>query len=321
MKKIKVLLPMIMLSLVISCSAVYADTYLVKGKNIDGRIYLPITKFRELGLVVTWRGAEEGVGIETPEESMIISKSTGLMIIKGKSYAQVRHLNLLKGVDVHYDPNKKGAIVQTNFGTGSPSVEKIGSDGLFEPDKRADSYRDLVREGKVFFSYKNIQKYGMEAYSDYQLARIRIKADYQPLAGRGRDIVTVDEVVETFSKMLKLTPEQLERVGILDGLMDSRGRIDESRTVSWAELNQVICSYFEYMGIDPFDMPAHESAYLKVSNERRLSNAEAYNVSALKWVGIDAMGEIDYRRGEISIYRGDVDVAGFNALLRQLTMY
>lgn len=320
MKKIRIFIAIIIV-LMMGCSVAYANTYLVKGRIIDGRMYLPIAKFRDLGLDVTWDGATKTVTIETPSESMNVTEKTGLRIIKGKAYAQVRHMDLLKGVDVHYDPNRKGVIVQTNFGTGSPSVEKIGSDGLFEPDKRADSYRDLVRENKVFFPYEKIKKYGMENYSDYQLARIRIKADYQSLAGRGRDIITVDEVVDTFSKMLKLTPEQLERVGMLDGLMDSRSRIDERRAVSWAELNQVVCSYFEYMGIDPFDMPAHDDAYLVIANERRLSNAEAYNVSALKWVGIDAIGDVDYRRGEISIHRGVVDVLGFNALLRQLTMY
>lgn len=313
MKKIRIFMVIIM-ALMMGCSVAYADTYHISGKIIKGRIYLPAYQFGQLGFGVEWNNNLKELTLRRNNQKMIMNKNH-YKLIDGRVSFPLSYINKFDGVDVKYDSVSKKAIVSVDeqvIFTPAPNVE---------PELLRGGYRDSVLSNRVYFSYEKIRKYDMEAYSDYQLARIRIKADYQPLVGSSRDVVTVDQVVETFSKMLKLTPEQLERVGVLDGLMDSRGRIDRHRTISWAELNQVVCSYFEYMGIDPFSAPAHESSYLTIANEHRLNGIEIYNASALKWVGIDAMGEIDYRRGEISIYRGDVDVAGFNALMRQLTMY
>lgn len=317
------LVALVTMIMAMSCEVAHADSYLIKGKIIDGRMLLPVARFRELGLGVTWHNDSKVLVIETQTETMKITQEHGLRLINGTAYAPIRHLEILDGVSVTYDPSVKGARVRVD-NPGSPdSVIKIETDRSFERENDRnyyDSYRELVRAGRIYFSRKQIEKHGMEAYSSDQLARIRIKADYRALSGNRHDDVTVQEALQVFAELLKLSPQQLERTAMVNDLTDSRGRIDRHRLLTYSDLNQLICSYFEYMGIDPFQLPAHDSAYLTLSNESRFNQNEVYNISALKWIGFDCIGETDYYRNEIKAYRGVVDVASFNRLIRQLTL-
>ena len=315
------LVALVTMIMAMSCEVAHADSYLIKGKIIDGRMYLPVARFRELGLGVTYDS--KVLVIETQTETMKITQEHGLRLINGKAYAPIRHLEILDGVSVTYDPSVKGARVRVDNPGSSDSVIKIETDRSFERENDRnyyDSYRELVRAGRIYFSRKQIEKHGMEAYSSDQLARIRIKADYRALSGNRHDDVTVQEALRVFAEMLKLSPEQLERTVMVNDLTDSRGRIDRHRLLTYSDLNQLICSYFEYMGIDPFQLPAHDSAYLTLSNESRFNQNEVYNISALKWVGFDYFGEIDRYNNEIKAHKGVVDVASFNRLIRQLTL-
>lgn len=317
------LVALVTMIMAMSCEVAHADSYLIKGKILDGRMFLPVARFRELGLGVTWHNDSKVLVIETQTETMKITQEHGLRLINGKAYAPIRHLEILDGVSVTYDPSVKGARVRVD-NPGSPdSVIKIETDRSFERENDRnyyDSYRELVRAGRIHFSRKQIEKHGMEAYSSDQLARIRIKADYRALSGNRHDDVTVQEALQVFAELLKLSPEQLGRTVMVNDLTDSRGRIDRHRLLTYSDLNQLICSYFEYMGIDPFQLPAHDSAYLTLSNESRFNQNEVYNISALKWVGFDYFGEIDRYNNEIKAHKGAVDVASFNRLIRQLTL-
>lgn len=317
------LVALVTMIMAMSCEVAHADSYLIKGKIIDGRMFLPVARFRELGLGVIWNNDSKVLIIETQTETMKITQEHGLRLINGKAYAPIRHLEILDGVSVTYDPSVKGARVRVDNPGSSDSVIKIETDRSFERENDRnyyDSYRELVRAGRIYFSRKQIEKHGMEAYSSDQLARIRIKADYRALSGNRHDDVTVQEALRVFTELLKLSPEQLERTVMVNDLTDSRGRIDRHRLLTYSDLNQLICSYFEYMGIDPFQLPAHDSAYLTLSNEHRFNQTEVYNISALKWVGFDYFGEIDRYNNEIKAHKGVVDVASFNRLIRQLTL-
>jgi len=309
-----------------------ADTYLVKGSIIHGRMYLPVAKFRDLGLKVTWQPKARAVVLETENEKLRITEEYGLKLINGKAHAPVRHLNVLKDVKVVYDHSVKGCRVTVNSQTQEESVVKIDTgrpveriDNTRHDDKvvrRNDdtTRRDYYRDNRTndHFSSRQIEKYGMDAYSDSQLAKVRINTNFRPLAGGGS--VRVGEAVDTVAELLGMTPSQFEATSIVKGLVDDQGYIDRHRSITYSELNQLVCAYFEYMGVDPFAMPAHKSAYLEIRNENSLSQAEIYYFSALKWVGIDATGDINYRSGEITAYQGTVDVAVFNDLMRQLTL-
>lgn len=317
------LVALVTMIMAMSCEVAHADSYLIKGKILDGRMYLPVARFRELGFVVSWYNDSKVLVIETQTETMKITQEHGLRLINGKAYAPIRHLEILDGVSVTYDPSVKGARVRVDNPGSSDSVIKIETDRSFERENDRnyyDSYRELVRAGRIYFSRKQIEKHGMEAYSSDQLARIRIKADYRALSSNRHDDVTVQEALQVFAELLKLSPEQLERTVMVNDLTDSRGRIDRHRLLTYSDLNQLICSYFEYMGIDPFKCPAHDSAYLTLSNEYRFNQTEVYNISALKWVGFDYFGEIDRYNNEIKAHKGVVDVASFNRLIRQLTL-
>ena len=317
------LVALVTMIMAMSCEVAHADSYLIKGKIIDGRMYLPVARFRELGLGIIWNNDSKVLIIETQTETMKITQEHGLRLINGTAYVPIRHLEILDGVSVTYDPSVKGARVRVDNPGSSDSVIKIETDRSFERENDRnyyDSYRELVRAGRIYFSRKQIEKHGMEAYSSDQLARIRIKADYRALSGNRHDDVTVQEALRVFAKMLKLSPEQLERTVMANDLTDSRGRIDRHRLLTYSDLNQLVCSYFEYMGIDPFQLPAHDSAYLTLSNESRFNQNEVYNISALKWVGFDYFGEIDRYNNEIKAHKGAVDVASFNRLIRQLTL-
>jgi len=309
-----------------------ADTYLVRGSIIHGRMYLPVAKFRDLGLKVTWEPKAKAVVLETENEKLRITEEYGLKLINGKAHAPVRHLNVLKDVKVVYDHSVKGCRVTVNSQTQEESVVKIDTgrpveriDNTRHDDKvvrRNDdtTRRDYYRDNRTndHFSSRQIEKYGMDAYSDSQLAKVRINTNFRPLAGGGS--VRVGEAVDTVAELLGMTPSQFEATSIVKGLVDDQGYIDRHRSITYSELNQLVCAYFEYMGVDPFAMPAHKSAYLEIRNENSLSQAEIYYFSALKWVGIDATGDINYRSGEITAYQGTVDVAVFNDLMRQLTL-
>ena len=317
------LVALVTMIMAMSCEVAHADSYLIKGKIIDGRMLLPVARFREFGFGVSWYNDSKVLVIETQTETMKITQEHGLRLINGTAYAPIRHLEILDGVSVTYDPSVKGARVRVDNPGSSDSVIKIETDRSFERENDRnyyDSYRELVRAGRIYFSRKQIEKHGMEAYSSDQLARIRIKADYRALSGNRHDDVTVQEALRVFAEMLKLSPEQLERTVMANDLTDSRGRIDRHRLLTYSDLNQLVCSYFEYMGIDPFQLPAHDSAYLTLSNESRFNQNEVYNISALKWVGFDYFGEIDRYNNEIKAHKGAVDVASFNRLIRQLTL-
>lgn len=317
------LVALVTMIMAMSCEVAHADSYLIKGKIIDGRMLLPVARFRELGFGVSWYNDSKVLVIETQTETMKITQEHGLRLINGKAYAPIRHLEILDGVSVTYDPSVKGARVRVDNPGSSDSVIKIETDRSFERENDRnyyDSYRELVRAGRIYFSRKQIEKHGMEAYSSDQLARIRIKADYRALSSNRHDDVTVQEALQVFAELLKLSPEQLERTVMVNDLTDSRGRIDRHRLLTYSDLNQLICSYFEYMGIDPFQLPAHDSAYLALSNESRFNQNEVYNISALKWVGFDYFGEIDRYNNEIKAHKGVVNVASFNRLIRQLTL-
>lgn len=317
------LVALVTMIMAMSCEVAHADSYLIKGKIIDGRMYLPVARFRELGLGIIWNNDSKVLIIETQTETMKITQEHGLRLINGKAYAPIRHLEILDGVSVTYDPSVKGARVRVDNPGSSDSVIKIETDRSFERENDRnyyDSYRELVRAGRIYFSRKQIEKHGMEAYSSDQLARIRIKADYRALSSNRHDDVTVQEALQVFAELLKLSPQQLERTVMVNDLTDSRGRIDRHRLLTYSDLNQLVCSYFEYMGIDPFQLPAHDSAYLTLSNEYRFNQNEVYNISALKWVGFDYFGEIDRYNNEIKAHKGVVDVASFNRLIRQLTL-
>jgi len=309
-----------------------ADTYLVRGSIIHGRMYLPVAKFRDLGLKVTWQPKARAVVLETENEKLTITEEYGLKLINGKAYAPVRHLNVLKDVKAVYDSSMKACRVTVNSQTQEESVVKIGTD---RPVERIDNTRhddkvvrrnddttrrDYYRDNRTndHFSSRQIEKYGMDAYSDSQLSKVRINTNFRPLAGGGS--VRVGEAVDTVAELLGMTPSQFEATSVVKGLVDDQGYIDRHRSITYAELNQLVCAYFEYMGVNPFTMPAHKSAYLEIRNENSLSQAEIYYFSALKWVGIDATGDINYRRGEITARQGAVDVEVFNDLMRQLTL-
>ena len=309
-----------------------ADTYLVRGSIIHGRMYLPVAKFRDLGLKVTWEPKAKAVVLETENEKLRITEEYGLKLINGKAYAPVRHLNVLKDVKAVYDRSVKACRVTVNSQTQEESVVKIDTDQPVERvvDKprhddqatRRDDYRDSrysrYSRANDHFSNHQIEKYGMDAYSDSQLAKVRIDAKFRQLAGGGA--VRVGEAIDVMAELLGMTPSQFEATSMVKGLVDDQGYIDRNRPITYGELNQLVCAYFEYMGVDPFKMPAHKSAYLEIRNENSLSQAEIYYFSALKWVGIDATGDINYRRGEITARQGEVDVAVFNDLMRQLTL-
>lgn len=317
------LVALVTMIMAMSCEVAHADSYLIKGKIIDGRMLLPVARFRELGFGVSWYNDSKVLVIETQTETMKITQEHGLRLINGTAYAPIRHLEILDGVSVTYDPSVKGARLRVDNPGSSDSVIKIETDRSFERENDRnyyDNYRELVRAGRIYFSRKQIEKYDMEAYSSDQLARIRIKADYRALSGNRRDDVTVQEALQVFAELLKLSQSQLERTVMVNDLTDSRGRIDRHRLLTYSDLNQLICSYFEYMEIDPFQLPAHDSAYLTLSNEYRFNQTEVYNISALKWVGFDYFGETDYYRSQIKAYEGVVDVASFNRLIRQLTL-
>lgn len=317
------LVALVTMIMAMSCEVAHADSYLIKGKIIDGRMLLPVARFRELGFGVSWYNYSKVLVIETQTETMKITQEHGLRLINGTAYAPIRHLEILDGVSVTYDPSVKGARLRVDNPGSSDSAIKIETDRSFDRENDRnyyDSYRELVRAGRIYFSRKQIEKYDMEAYSSDQLARIRIKADYRALSGNRRDDVTVQEALQVFAELLKLSQSQLERTVMVNDLTDSRGRIDRHRLLTYSDLNQLICSYFEYMGIDPFQLPAHDSAYLTLSNEHRFNQTEVYNISALKWVGFDYFGETDYYRNQIKAYEGVVDVASFNRLIRQLTL-
>lgn len=311
-----------------------ADTYLVKGSIIHGRMYLPVAKFRDLGLKVTWKPQVRAVVLETENEALTITEEYGLKLINGKAYAPVRHLNVLKDVKAVYDRSVKACRVTVNSHAQQESVVKIDTDRPVErvvdntrhddQATRRDDYRDNSRYNSRYarandhFSNHQIEKYGMDAYSDSQLAKIRIDAKFRPLAGGGN--IRIGEAIDVMAELLGMTPSQFEATSMVKGLVDDQGYIDRHRSITYAELNQLVCAYFEYMGVDAFQMPAHKSAYLEIRNERSLSQAEIYYFSALKWVGMDATGDINYRRGEITAYQGTVDAEVFNNLMRQLTL-
>lgn len=329
MKKLVIFLIMFMAM----ATTAMADTYLVRGSIIHGRMYLPVAKFRDLGLKVTWEPKAKAVVLETENEKLRITEEYGLKLISGKAYVPVRHLNVLKDVKAVYDRSAKACRVTTNSQTQEESVVKIGTDRPVErvvdntrhDDKvvrRNDdtTRRDYYRDNRTndHFSSRQIEKYGMDAYSDSQLAKVRINTNFRPLAGGGN--IRIGEAIDVMAELLGMTPSQFEVTSIVKGLVDDQGYIDRHRSITYAELNQLVCAYFEYMGVDPFTMPAHKSAYLEIRNENSLSQAEIYYFSALKWVGIDATGDINYRSGEITAYQGTVDVAVFNDLMRQLTL-
>ena len=182
------LVALVTMIMAMSCEVAHADSYLIKGKTINGRMFLPVARFRELGLGVTYDS--KVLVIETQTETMKITQEHGLRLINGKAYAPIRHLEILDGVSVTYDPSVKGARVRVD-NPGSPdSIIKIETDRSFERENDRsyyDSYRELVRAGRIYFSRKQIEKHGMEAYSSDQLARIRIKADYRALSGNRHD--------------------------------------------------------------------------------------------------------------------------------------
>ena len=326
---------MIMMFIAMTTTAM-ADTYLVKGNIIHGRMYLPVAKFRDLGLKVTWKPKDKAVILETENEKLTITEEYGLKLINGKAHAPVRHLNVLKDVKAVSDSSMKACRVTVNSQTQEESVVKIDTDRPVERidntrhnDKvvrrnddttRRDNYRDNSRYTRTndHFSSRQIEKHGMDAYSDSQLAKVRINTSFRPLAGGGS--VRVGEAVDTVAELLGMTPSQFEATLMVKGLVDDQGYIDRNRPITYSELNQLVCAYFEYMGVDPFAMPAHKSAHLEIRNENSLGQAEIYYFSALKWVGIDATGDINYRSGEITAYQGTVDVAVFNDLMRQLTL-
>lgn len=336
MKKLVIFLIMFMAM----ATTAMADTYLVRGSIIHGRMYLPIAKFRDLGLKVTWQPKARAVVLETENEKLTITEEYGLKLISGKAHAPVRHLNVLKDVKVVYDHSVKGCRVTVNSQTQEESVVKIDTDRPVEridntrhDDKvvrrnddttRRDDYRDNSRYNSRYnrandhFSSHQVEKYGMDAYSDSQLAKVRINAKFRQLAGG--ESVRIGEAIDVMAELLGMTPSQFEATLMVKGLVDDQGYIDRHRSITYADLNQLVCAYFEYMGVDPFAMPAHKSAYLEIRNENSLSQAEIYYFSALKWVGIDATGDINYRRGEITARQGEVDVAVFNDLMRQLTL-
>lgn len=338
-KKIKKMILSIAIMFITMATTAMADSYLVKGSIIHGRMYLPVAKFRDLGLKVTWKPQVRAVVIETDRESLTITEEYGLKLISGKAYAPVRHLNVLKDVKAVYDSSMKACRVTVNSQTQEESVVKIGTDRPVErvvdntrhDDKvvrrnddttRREDYRDnrysRYTRTNDHFSSRQIEKHGMDAYSDSQLAKVRINTSFRPLAGGGS--VRVGEAVDTVAELLGMTPGQFEATLMVKGLVDDQGYIDRNRPITYSELNQLVCAYFEYMGVDPFAMPAHKSAYLEIRNENSLSQAEIYYFSALKWVGIDATGDINYRRGEITARQGTVDVEVFNDLMRQLTL-
>ena len=313
-----------------------ADTYLVRGSIIHGRMYLPVAKFRDLGLKVTWEPKAKAVVLETENEKLRITEEYGLKLISGKAYAPVRHLNVLKDVKAVYDRSIKACRVTINSRAQQESVVKIDTDRPVErvvdntrhDDKvvrrnddttRRDDYRDSRYDrANDHFSSRQIEKYGMDAYSDSQLAKVRINAKFRQLAGG--ESVRIGEAIDVMAELLGMTPSQFEATLMVKGLVDDQGYIDRHRSITYADLNQLVCAYFEYMGVDPFAMPAHKSAYLEIRNENSLSQAEIYYFSALKWVGIDATGDINYRLGEITARQGAVDVEVFNDLMRQLTL-
>ena len=329
---------MIMMFIAMTTTAM-ADTYLVKGNIIHGRMYLPVAKFRDLGLKVTWKPKDKAVILETENEKLTITEEYGLKLINGKAHAPVRHLNVLKDVKAVYDSSMKACRVTVNSQTQEESVVKIGTDRPVErvvdntrhDDKvvrrkddttRRDDYRDnrysRYTRTNDHFSNRQIEKYGMDAYSDSQLAKVRINTNFRPLVGG--ESVRISEAIDVMAELLGMTPSQFEATSMTRGLVDDQGYIDRNRPITYSELNQLVCAYFEHMGVDPFTMPAHKSAYLEIRNENSLSQAEIYYFSALKWVGIDATGDINYRSGEITAYQGTVDVAVFNDLMRQLTL-
>lgn len=329
MKKIM----MVIIMFIAMATTAMADSYLVKGSIIHGRMYLPVAKFRDLGLKVTWEPKAKAIVLETENEKLTITEEYGLKIINGKAYAPVRHLNVLKDVKAVYDRSIKACRVTINSRAQQESVVKIDTDQPVERvvDKprhddqatRRDDYRDSRYNSRYdrandHFSSRQIEKYGMDAYSDSQLSKVRINTNFRPLAGGGS--VRVGEAVDTVAELLGMTPRQFEATLMVKGLVDDQGYIDRNRPINYSELNQLVCAYFEYMGVDPFAMPAHKSAYLEIRNENSLSQAEIYYFSALKWVGIDATGDINYRSGEITARQGEVDVAVFNDLMRQLTL-
>ena len=337
MKKIMKKIMMVIIMFITMATTAMADTYLVRGSIIHGRMSLPVAKFRDLGLKVTWESKAKAVVLETENEKLRITEEYGLKLISGKAYAPVRHLNVLKDVKAVYDSSMKACRVTVNSQTQEESVVKIGTDRPVErvvdntrhDDKvvrrnddttRRDDYRDNSRYNRAndHFSSHQVEKYGMDAYSDSQLAKVRINTNFRPLAGGGN--IRIGEAIDIMAELLGMTPSQFEATSMTKGLVDDQGYIDRHRSITYAELNQLIGAYFEYRGVDPFKIPAHKSAYLEIRNERSLNQAEIYYFSALKWVGIDATGDINYRRGEITARQGEVDVAVFNDLMRQLTL-
>lgn len=336
MKKIKKIILSIAIMFITMATTAMADTYLVRGSIIHGRMYLPVAKFRDLGLKVTWEPKAKAVVLETENEKLTITEEYGLKLINGKAYAPVRHLNVLKDVKAVYDRSAKACRVTVNSQTQEESMVKIDTDRPVErvvdntrhdakvvrrndDTTRRDDYRDSHYDrANDHFSSRQIEKYGMDAYSDSQLAKVRINTNFRPLVGG--ESVRISEAIDVMAELLGMTPSQFEATSMTRGLVDDQGYIDRHRSITYSELNQLVCAYFEYMGVDPFAMPAHKSAYLEIRNEHSLSQAEIYYFSALKWVGIDATGDINYRRGEITARQGVVDVEVFNDLMRQLTL-
>lgn len=132
MKKVFFLAALIA-ALIVSCGAAHAaESFHISGaKMISGRAYLPVAQLRELGIDVTWNQNSRSVLIETWDQTMLVEAKHGLVVIDGRAYFPLRHLNILKAVEVKYDPAAKTVIV---------TVEKGGDEETISSD---DEIKDV----------------------------------------------------------------------------------------------------------------------------------------------------------------------------------
>lgn len=116
MKKVFFLAALIA-ALIVSCGAAHAADFHISGaKMISGRAYLPVAQLRELGIDVTWNQNSRSVLIETWDQTMLVEAKHGLVVIDGRAYFPLRHLNIMKAVEVKYDPTAKTVIVTVEKG-------------------------------------------------------------------------------------------------------------------------------------------------------------------------------------------------------------
>lgn len=133
MKNFFLMAALIAALMAMSCGAAHAaESFHISGaKNISGRAYLPVAQLRELGIGVVWNDSTKSVSIETHNQTMLVEAKHGLIVLKGRAYFPLRHLNILKAVSVRYDTASKTVIV---------TVEKGGDEETISSD---DEIKDV----------------------------------------------------------------------------------------------------------------------------------------------------------------------------------